>query len=148
MTVAQIFLRPGIYFGRDFATIEEFAIFVNTLGLTVGESRFPEEEVAAARGLNEFVCRYLHGHFKNTTWQYDLLAEYQDHATTIEAAKILLLRFAARLREKGVDRLQEVMESAPSMDRVNPNRRVAPGGMPDELAMLIEQATRLHQPER
>ncbi|RYD18134.1 MAG: hypothetical protein EOP88_23675 [Verrucomicrobiaceae bacterium] len=143
-TVAKIFHRPGLYFGRDFATIDEFAIFVNTLGLMVDADHLPEEELMAARGFNEFVCRHLHGHFKNTTWQYDLLAEYGYHTTTIEAAKILLLRFAAMLREKGVDRFQEAVESAPLVDRANPNRRVIPDGMSEELYRLIEEAIGIH----
>ncbi len=143
-TIAHIFKRPGLYFGRDFATIDEFAIFVNTLGLMVGADHLPEEELMAALGFNEFICRHLHGHFKNTIWQYDLLAEYRNHATTIEAAKILLLRFAAMLREKGVERFQEVVESASSMRSPNPNRRADPGGMPEELANLIAEATAVH----
>ncbi len=146
MTVAQIFHLPGLYFGRDFATIDEFAIFIQTLGLRNGAYDLPEEEMMATLGFNEFVCRHLHGHFDGT-WQYDLLAEYGDHSTAIEAAKILLLRFSAMLREKGVDRYEEVVKSAPAMERVNPNRRrVSPGGMPEELSTLIAEAITMHCP--
>jgi hypothetical protein len=139
MTVAHIFKRPGLYFGKGFSTVDEFAIFVNTLSLASDGCHLPEEEAVAIWRFNEFASRHLHGHFKGS-WHYDLLARYMDQDTAIKAAMILLLQFAEMLRERGVGQVSEIMELAPSLPAPNPNR---PTG---QLERMIDQAIAIHHP--
>ena len=129
-----------MYLGTGFSTIDEFAIFVNTTSVMADENRLPREEAVAAWRFNEFVTRHLHGHFKASCWRYDLLARHQGHEEAVCAAMILFLKFAAMLRERGVDRVQEIMELAPSAEHFSP---LWPLG---ELERLVDEAIAIHSP--
>lgn len=139
MTIADIFKRPGLWLGTGFSTIDEFHIFMCTMGIHQVEGwKLPKEEGIALRVFDEFVCRHLHGHFKGCKWRYDLLSEHGDHELAIKAAMILFLELAKMLREKGTDQVREVMELVPSLEHINPN------GRPERLERLIAEAISLH----
>lgn len=138
MTLADIFRRPGLYLGSGFSTIDEFRIFIAAMGLLGEGSSLPKEEQIALRSLNEFICRHLHGYFKNCSWGYDLLSRHGDHDVAIKAAMILLLEFAGMLRERGTEQVLEVLELAPSIESINPT------GRPERLERLIDEATSIH----
>lgn len=141
MTLAQVFKRPGMYLGSDFSTIDEFHIFINTLGIFRTAGPLPDDEQVALRWYPRFVCHNLRGEWKGC-WQYDLLSEYGDHRTAIKAAMILYLEFAALLRERGIENLDEIVESATSLGHIGTH------STPDRLEVLIDEAIGLDDARR
>jgi hypothetical protein len=63
MSLASVFKRPGMFFGQNFSTIDEFCIFMNTMSCFGDKENLPPEEVTAIRCYHEFACRHLHGYF-------------------------------------------------------------------------------------
>jgi len=116
MTLAHVFKRPGVYFGTDFKTIDEFCIFMNTMSCLGDREMLPPEEVTAVRSYHEFACRHLHGYYKDCSWRYELLARSRDHESAVESAMLLYLDFVELLREKGTGQLREIMEQAASLE--------------------------------
>jgi len=141
MTLAEVFKRPGMYLGSDFATIDEFYVFINTLECFRRADLFSDDENAALRWFPRFVCHHLNGEWQGC-WQYDLLSEYSNHRTAVKVAMILYLEFAAMLRERGVENLDEIVESAPSLAPIGAYSK------PDRLETLIEEAIRLDDVRR
>ena len=136
MTIAHIFKRPGLYLGAGFNTIDEFRIFMSSISFV---DRFSQEEQAALRAFPEFVVRYYHGSFENRSWPLELLYDHRDHDTAIKAGMIMFLEFTSLIRQKGVDHLPLVLQSAQELGHINP---FSPS---DRLESLIDDAIALSE---
>lgn len=116
MTIANIFLRPGLYFGRGLVTIDEFYVFITTLNFDGFSgfrfNGFPEGELLALKNFPRFVVTFYNGEFINRSWAIELLLQTGSHEEAIERGQTLLLFLADRLRVEGSGALDKIVDES------------------------------------